>query len=241
VFVPKGKDISRLVQLIKEKWTKSAMKSKPIKRRDFIKSAAIATGAVIIAACAPSSVLPTLGDNPIEGQTNEAPSSTESQGTTMKTLIVYDTLYGNTEKIAQSIKAAFGSQNDVKYIKAADARVKDIEKIDLILVGSPTHGGQFTEPVKNFIDSIPEKGLTNIKAAAFDTSFDKKNQGVFLKAIVGFFGYASPRITKALMDKGAKVVGEETFFVVGKEGPLKEGEVERARAWAEGIIKTAKA
>jgi len=52
------------------------------------------------------------------------------------------------------------------------------------------------------------------------------------------FGFAADRIAKNLKDKGANlVVPAEGFFVNGKEGPLKAGELERAAAWAKTLIK----
>jgi hypothetical protein len=51
-----------------------------------------------------------------------------------------------------------------------------------------------------------------------------------------FFGYASTRIAKALKKHGANVVAAETFFVHGKEGPLVDGEIDRAKAWANQVI-----
>ena len=154
----------------------------------------------------------------------------------MKILIVFDSLYGNTEKIAQAIKEGLSSGNEVALVRADQASANDIEKMDLVLVGSPTHGGQFSEAVKNFFKSIPDKGLQGKRAAAFDTGMSKENESGFVKGVISFFGYASKRIGKELTKKGATLTGAETFFVLGKEGPLKEGEIERARQWAKGLI-----
>jgi hypothetical protein len=104
--------------------------------------------------------------------------------------------------------------------------------IDLLILGSPTHGGQYTQPVKDFLARIPIQGLKNVHAAAFDTGSTTENQGGFGKTMINLFGYAAPRIAKELTKKGAALLGAETFYVLGTEGPLKEGEIERAQACA---------
>jgi DNA-binding CsgD family transcriptional regulator len=47
--------------------------------------------------------------------------------------------------------------------------------------------------------------------------------------LVGIFGYAAGKIAGSLKTKGGTLIlSPEAFFVKGKEGPLKEGELERA-------------
>jgi hypothetical protein len=60
-----------------------------------------------------------------------------------------------------------------------------------------------------------------------------------LRFIVKTGGYAARRIANRLKKCGGKlVVPPERFFVEGTEGPLKEGEVERAADWARRIMAT---
>jgi hypothetical protein len=64
-------------------------------------------------------------------------------------------------------------------------------------------------------------------------SFDTRYEGRFVK----MFGFAAERIAETLKSKGAKLVSSpEPFYVTGKKGPLKQGESERAEAWAKKII-----
>lgn len=154
----------------------------------------------------------------------------------MKILIVYDSLYGNTEKIAEAIRAGFG-QIEVQLKTAKNATTKDLQGIDLLVIGSPTHGGRASEQTKQFLNSIKPDSLKNIKAAAFDTGIPTEAQNGFIRFVIRFFGYASGNISKMLAKKGAKVMAAETFFVLEKEGPLKKGETERAKKWAEQLIK----
>ena len=154
----------------------------------------------------------------------------------MKIAIVFDTLHGNTKQIAEAIKEGLSGDNAVQMIKADLADADSLSDIDLLITGSPTHGGWYTEGIKKFINALPADGLQNIKAAAFDTSSTKVDKNAFVKFIINFFGPAAPRIAKALRKKGIEVVASETFRVLDTEGPLQDGEIERARVWAGGLI-----
>ncbi|MBN2135846.1 MAG: flavodoxin family protein [Acidobacteria bacterium] len=153
----------------------------------------------------------------------------------MKVLIVYDSLFGNTEKVANAIKEGIGKK-DTKVIKVKDAGLEMLEGIDLLIVGSPVHGGKPSADMKKFLSSIPSGSLKGCKAAAFDTGIPKEGQGRFVKFILGVFGYAAKGIASTLKQKGAQILDAETFFVLDKEGPLKEGELDRAKTWAKELI-----
>ena len=146
----------------------------------------------------------------------------------MKTLVVYDSTYSNTEKIAKAIGS--GIKGDVKVLHAAEANPADFASFDLIVIGSPTYGGRPMPSVADLMNKISESAVKGKNVAAFDTRIPTK--------IVKIFGFAADRIAKNLKDKGANlVVPPEGFYVAGKEGPLKEGELERAAAWAKTLIK----
>jgi flavodoxin len=153
----------------------------------------------------------------------------------MKILIVVDSIYGDTYKIAEAIKEGL-DKNTVTLVKASDAKLDQTKNIDMIIIGSPTHGGQPSEKTRQFLSIIPEDGLKNIKAAAFDTAINSEGQGFFIKTVVKIFGYAAKKIANILEKKGAEIVGAETFFVIGKEGPIKKGELERASVWVKSLI-----
>lgn len=154
----------------------------------------------------------------------------------MKALIVYDSLYGNTEKIAKAIGSAISPE--ARVLHAGKADFSALEGTDILVVGSPTHAGRPTAPIKNFLEKIPANALKNKCIASFDTRSSTEGQGAFIKGLVKFFGYAAPRIAKALQEKGASVIAEpQGFAVKGKEGPLEKGELERAAKWAAGICR----
>jgi len=150
----------------------------------------------------------------------------------MKALIVYDSVYGNTEKIARAIAEAITPSNEVKVIRAGEANPSELESTNLLIVGSPTHAGRPTPPVQDLLNKVP-KLSEGINVAAFDTRITTK--------LVGVFGYAAGRIAKNLKKKGGTLIASPVgFFVTGGQGPLKEGELERAAAWAKGILESKK-
>jgi flavodoxin I len=149
----------------------------------------------------------------------------------MKALIVYDSVYGNTEKIARAIAEAITPSGEVKVLRAGEANPSELESIDLLIVGSPTHGGRPTPAIQDFLNRVPS--LRGINVAAFDTRSATKFARVF--------GYAAGRIASNLKGKGGTLMASpEGFFVTGTRGPLKEGELERAAGWAKGILESKK-
>jgi flavodoxin len=147
----------------------------------------------------------------------------------MKALVVYDSVHGNTEKIARAIADGITPSGEVKVLRAGEANPSELASIDLLIVGSPVHGGRPTPAVQEFLKRMTQESLKGIKVAAFDTRATSK----FAK----IFGNAAGRIAGQLTKKGGDlVVPAEGFFVTGTKGPLKEGELERAAAWARGIL-----
>ena len=157
----------------------------------------------------------------------------------MKALIVYDSLYGNTEKIARAI--GDGISGEVKVLPVGEANSAELKGIDLLIVGAPTHGGRPKPMTQTFLDKIPTDGLKGKNVAAFDTRFAYKDHGLPLQVLMRAIGFAAPKIANRLKKKGGKlVVKPEGFIVEGKEGPLKHGELERAKTWAKGISESKK-
>lgn len=157
----------------------------------------------------------------------------------MKVLVVYDSMFGNTGRIAESIGEGAGRKAEVRIIQAVQSGSLELVDFNLLFVGSPTHGGRPTEAVQNFMDSIPENAMDNIYVAAFDTRFSYKDQNFGLRVLMKAIGYAAEKELKKLVGRGGKPAAPaEGFIVLGKEGPLREGEAERAADWAEHIVDT---
>jgi flavodoxin len=146
----------------------------------------------------------------------------------MKTLVVYDSVYGNTEIIARAIGDAI--PGEVSVLHVGQVNVSELETVDLLILGSPTHGSLPTEAVQGLIERIGSPPHEGAKAATFDT---RLTWG-FLRR----WGFAAPKMADRLKEKGWTLAGApEGFFVKGlKKGPLKRGEVDRVAAWAKGIV-----
>jgi len=146
----------------------------------------------------------------------------------MKTLVVYDSLHGNTEKIAKAIGDAISGEAEVLRVGVVNS--SELKPCDLFIVGSPTHGGRPTSAIQDFLKKIPKSAIDGIDVAAFDTRFSKR--------WVKIFGFAAKKIADILEKKGGNLVlPPEGFIVKGTEGPLEEGELERAAEWSKVMVK----
>jgi flavodoxin I len=149
----------------------------------------------------------------------------------MKALIVYDSLYGNTEQIAKAIGGAI--TGDVNVLHVSETNPAELGSFDLLIVGSPTQGGRPTKTIQELLGKIRADALKNVSVTSFDTRIQTK--------LVKIFGYAAGRIANSLKDKGGTLIASaEGFFVKSTKGPLVEGELERAAAWAKGILQNQK-
>lgn len=154
----------------------------------------------------------------------------------MKTVILYDSIYGNTEKIAKAIGDAV--TGECKILNIRKAKFSELANVDLLIVGSPVHGGRPTPALDEFLKNIPQNFVKGVKVAAFDTRFSPEDHGIGLKILMNIIRYASVRIAKVLTKKGGVlVIKPEGFVVENKEGPLKKGEIERATKWAKEVSK----
>ena len=110
-----------------------------------------------------------------------------------KSLVVYDSFFGNTERIAQSIANALGRPEDVGILRAVDVRPEQLAGLKLLIVGSPTRAFSPSPAIEKFSKSIPKYGLKGVKVVAFDTrvTAEETDSGVFIfRMLVNIFGYA---------------------------------------------------
>ncbi len=145
-----------------------------------------------------------------------------------KRIVLYDSLYGNTEKVALAVAKSISG----KAVSIENIKLKDLDNIDLLVVGSPTQGGMATKALLKFLNDIPREKLSNLKTAVFDTRLSEKEVNFALKLLIKTIGYAAPKMEKILTTKGAKIIApSEGFFVKDKEGPLADKELQRAQKW----------
>jgi flavodoxin len=158
----------------------------------------------------------------------------------MNILIVYDTVFGNTGKIAQAMGDALKSKSFVRVIPVADFTPIQLAETDLLILGSPTRGFRATPALMELISAIPLEAIKGKKVAVFDTRIvlkDIKN-GIF-RFIVKTGGFATKKMAAALKAKEAvQIVEPEGFFVGGEQENtvLNEGELDRAAKWAEQLL-----
>jgi flavodoxin len=155
----------------------------------------------------------------------------------MKTVVVYDSVFGNTEKIALAV----GEGASAKVVKVDALQPSDLEGVELLLVGSPTRGFRATEPIQKLLKGLPKNGLKGVAVGGFDTRMDVKEvKNAFLTFMESIFGYAAEPIAKSLVKcGGSQAVPPAGFFVHGSEGPLWDGELERAKQWGAEALRNA--
>ena len=151
-----------------------------------------------------------------------------------RAVVLYESVFGNTERIARAIADGLGESCEVTLAHFGKVSGES-DGADLIVLGGPTHGWGMTKPqsrrqpgsqsyevgVREWLEAAPPgRGKT---AAAFDTRFDKPRW---------MTGSAAIRIRRELEPLGYQMAKPpESFFVVHMGGPLKDGELERAKRW----------
>jgi hypothetical protein len=161
----------------------------------------------------------------------------------MKTVVVYESMFGNTGTIAEAIAEGLAGSGEVLLGTVDDLPPDEVGDARLVVAGGPTHGYGMARPdarrtvaknpsyakygpvlagegsLRRWLERLPPGRAA---AAAFDTRLDKPKW---------LTGSAATRIARQLHAKGYSVVGTESFLVTGGGGPLAGGERERAAAW----------
>jgi flavodoxin len=147
----------------------------------------------------------------------------------MNAIVAYYSRFGNTEKVAGEIAGELRSAG--LQVRAAEIEEFPMPMggIEMMVVGSPTHKMGLPVEVRDRLGEMPDGVLKGIPFAAYDTSYR-------MNWLLSRFT-ASRRLERALRGLGGKrIAGPETFHVLGREGPLCDGEVERAREWTGEIL-----
>jgi flavorubredoxin len=131
-----------------------------------------------------------------------------------KALVVYDSAYGNTEKVARALATGLESEGvAVDVIKVGAESFDELNDIDLLCVGGPVHAWNASKPMKKFLKRLKSvKGLAGKKTFAFDTKMKSR-----------LAGSAGGKIERKLKDLGLTVAKHsESAIVEGREGPLED-------------------
>ena len=143
----------------------------------------------------------------------------------MNALIVYDSQFGNTERLAQCITSSLREFGQARFARVGQIHPSELQGMDMLILGCPTQGMRQTPAMQSFIAHTPRELLGRLSVACFDTRF---RGGFWMLS-------AAPSMAKQLRLMGVElVVPPESFFVkaMKKEGPLLAGELERAASWA---------
>lgn len=161
----------------------------------------------------------------------------------MQVLLVYESMFGNTALVARAV--ADGMRERVHVRLAEVGTMPEVSGVDAIVVGAPTHAFGLSRPstrrdaagkgavtlpdrpgVREWLATIPRSPLP---VAVFDT----------VVARPMLLGSAADKAAKALRKAGYRLVGApENFRVTDTAGPLRDGELDRARRWGEQLAAT---
>lgn len=147
----------------------------------------------------------------------------------MRSLVVYYSQFGNTQRVAAAIAERLELEGDVRVVTVDRLTPSDLIGADLVVLGSPTHRMNVPTTVRSVLEGLPTGVLQGAAVAAFDTSYK-------MSALLSRFT-AVPKLARRLRKLGGTPLAPpETFHVLGREGPLYDGEIERARAWVDSIL-----
>lgn len=147
----------------------------------------------------------------------------------MNALVVYFSKFGNTQKVAEAIAATLEPAGFVRVLSMDQLTVPDMRAVDLVVMGAPTHRMNLPKEIGPVFETLPKRILRGIPVAAFDTSYK-------MSALLARFTAAKKLAGKLRKLGGKRIVPPETFHVVEKEGPLYDGEIERAEKWTQLIL-----
>lgn len=158
----------------------------------------------------------------------------------MRALVVYESMFGNTEEVAHAVADGLAQTMQVEARRVWDAPAPVTTFVDLIVVGGPTHAFSMSRPasraeaiekgatrgdrdvgLREWIDGV-KKGPHSELVAAFDTRSERARH---------LPGSAARKAMKLLRHDGYAPAGVESFYVSDTAGPLLPGELERALAW----------
>ena len=145
----------------------------------------------------------------------------------MKTLVIYESRFGNTAQIARAVADALRLRGSAHLLPVEEVTATDLDGIDLLVVGGPTHAHGISAALGGWLKRLPEERVRELPVAAFDTRY---HQARFLT------GSAALVAMRRLQRLGAKPIAPpESFFIAAGEGPLAAGEMERAAIWARDL------
>jgi flavodoxin len=140
----------------------------------------------------------------------------------VKAVVVYDSLYGNTERLAQALaRGIAGGGVEADAFKVDGLDVERLARYDLIAVGGPTHMAGASKPMKRLLTDMRTVDLRGRKGFCFDT----RNESRFNAFDINGAGKRIEGRMKRMKVEMLKPRASAT--VEGREGPLEEGALKR--------------
>jgi flavorubredoxin len=145
----------------------------------------------------------------------------------MESLVVYDSKFGNTKKVAEAIAAGLAGHGPVRILGLDRLPPQNLGPVDLLFIGGPTQAHAMTARMRQFVDALRARPANGMAVATFDTRLR-------MPAVIS--GSAAKTIARKLQSVGLRTfTAPESFFVQGTPPQLEEGETERAANWAKGV------
>jgi hypothetical protein len=164
-----------------------------------------------------------------------------SKVSAMNAIVVYESHWGNTAAVARAIAEGIGPEaRALSTAEASGAALAALEDSDLIVAGAPLLG--FSLPTENMLKSLAANwssgptppDLSHPAMRAWLAALPKGNgrAAAFETRISWSPGSAASAILRELNRAGHRPVAKaQKFIVKGKYGPLRDGELERAKQW----------
>jgi flavodoxin len=160
----------------------------------------------------------------------------------MKGLVVFDSVYGNTKRVAEAIAEQIKTDgHSADLLNLGENEAKDVEA-DFIFVGSPTRMGRMTKKAKGFVEGLDKEYWKNRPIVSFDTvgplSGDDEKRKKWLELITKS---AATRMQELARERGLSAHPEVLHIAVtGFKGPLAPDALDMARRFTHRFIAESK-
>jgi Flavodoxin domain len=156
----------------------------------------------------------------------------------MNALILYRSHYGNTEQVAEALAGALRAGSHGVVVQDLRRRLPELNGIGWILVGAPTRMARVTGRAKWVLKKIARKSPAGVRVAVFDTYGPIPTDPVDLEKGRKWLEPGAAGIMLQLAKSLGLNVHPESLRceVAGMKGPLKDGELDKARAFAAALL-----
>jgi menaquinone-dependent protoporphyrinogen IX oxidase len=153
----------------------------------------------------------------------------------MKGIVVYDTSYGNTKKIAETITETLKESGmEVDLFDVKDVKKLSAKDYNFLVLGSPTRFGTMSFAIRGFLGKVKSEEWVNKPFTAFDT---ENPENIERARIENKEWSAAEKISEKLRDKKMnQLLPVLKAVVLGQKGPLKEGEINRTKNYARELV-----